>query len=157
MKFSTFLFRNRNVPFFLSMLIVTLIFLSCKKEKDAAQERDSILDEVIGTHSGTCHYVYKNLATGETYVDSTYDSTVEIIRNDAETIRATGCAAPLYSFSMPIGSTKTEFFSQQTVANQQEYVLSIKINLLDRTITTSSSYTPNFTAYSHIRTGIHKF
>lgn len=157
MKFSTFAFRVRSVPFFLSMFIVTLTFLACKKDKDSTQERDSLLDEVIGTHSGTCHYVYKNLATGETYVDSTYDSTVEIIRVDSLRIRATGCAAPLYSFSMPIGSTETEFFSQQVVANQQEYVLSIKINLSDRTITTSSSYTPDFTAYSHVRTGTHKF
>lgn len=128
------------------------------EEPPPVEPQPTLLDSVLGTHSGTCHYIHKNVETGEVYTDTTYDSSVEIIRTSPEYVRSIGCGAPLYSFSMPEGSTKTEFYSAQTAANAHGYSFKIWINLTDRTIKTQSEYVGNpIGPYRKINEGMFTF
>lgn len=173
MVFSNFSFKIGRVLFVGSMLMLGWNFFGCQHESlstiqdvpptiqdtlPVVQDTlPTLLDSVVGIHDGTCHFLDKDLPTGTINVDTTYESTIEIIRIDADKVIAKGCGAPLYAFSMPAGSSETEFYSQQTSANSQNYTFEIWINLLDRTIRTHSLHSGWPTFYYKENTGMFKF
>lgn len=166
MVFSSFLVKIGKVLLLGSMLTVVWSFFACQHEPAPFIQEPppiiqdpppTLLDSVIGIHDGTCHYLDKNLPTGTINVDTTYESTIEIIRIDADKVIAKGCGAPPYAFSMPAESSETEFYSQQTNSNSQNFTFKIWINLQDRTIRTHSLHSGWPTFYHQENNGMFKF
>jgi hypothetical protein len=109
-----------------------------EEEPPPMAPQPTLMDTVIGTHTGTAHYVKWNVQTGEIFVDSTYDISIEIKRSSPQYVVAIGYGAPPYAFSMPENSTETAFHSGQTPVGSHGWSLDIWINLVDRTIKTKS-------------------
>lgn len=105
-----------------------------------------LMDSIMGTHSGKCHYQYKdNYYVQDTLLTTTIDTTygnslITIQRINDQQIRVDGCGwSPDYPINYPLGSTETTF-EKTWVQGSRSSV--IKIDLLARTITTTQNYYP---------------
>lgn len=102
----------------------------------------SVWDTILGQHTGTCYYYYKNYATGAEEWDTTLNSILELAKASSDSTRVQqlqGCGLnPYYYFNPPENLDTVYHYSAYQVS--QSHLWTIEINPFARTIVTKYSY-----------------